>query len=72
MFRRFLYDKRIREKNYPRCHWTRKRGRWKPKFPYNSQTAAEEFIRERHLTDYEAYRCPVCHKWHIGYHKRKE
>lgn len=34
--------------------------------------AAELFIEERKLENYEAYRCPVCGKWHIGFHKEKE
>ena len=34
--------------------------------------AAKLFIEERKLENYEAYRCPICGKWHIGFHKREE
>ena len=34
--------------------------------------AAELFIEERKLENYEAYKCPICGKWHIGFHKREE
>lgn len=66
------FPKKPGRRNYPRCHYTKKKGRWKPKFPYDSESLANQFIKERKLKDYEAYRCPVCHKWHIGYHKREK
>lgn len=68
MYKRFL-NKIIREDKYPRCHYTRKRNKWKPKVPYNSENIAYMFIKERHLQNYDVYRCPICGKWHIGYHK---
>lgn len=71
MYKRFL-RKELGETSHPRCHFTRKKGKWKPKVPYVSESAATLFIQERGLEDYEAYRCPICGKWHIGYHKRKE
>lgn len=71
MYKKFL-RKEIGETKHPRCHFTKKRGRWKPKVPYNSEQAALLFIEERRLENYDAYRCPICHKWHIGYHKREE
>jgi hypothetical protein len=71
MYKRFL-RKEIRENSYPRCHFTKKRGKWKPKIPYNSKQSAILFLEERELEGYEVYKCPVCCKWHIGYHKRKE
>ena len=36
--------KLIREKKYPRCHYTKKRGKLKPKKPYDSLQAAEDLI----------------------------
>lgn len=57
MYKRFL-NKIIREKKYPRCHYTRKKNKWKPKFPYNSANIAYIFIKERHLINYDVYRCP--------------
>ena len=72
MYKKFLNQRKVGEKSYPRCHYTRKKGRWKPKFPYDSKALADSFIKERDLENYESYRCPVCHKWHIGYHKREE
>ena len=71
MYKRFLNNKKVGEKKYPRCHYTRKRNRWKPKVPYVSESAAELFIQERGLKDYESYKCPVCGKWHIGYKKEE-
>lgn len=71
MYNGFFYNKKIVRRTYPRCHWTKKKGKWKPKFPYCSKSAALEFIELRKLSDYEAYKCPICHKWHIGYHKRR-
>lgn len=71
MYKRFL-NKIIGENTYPRCHYTRKKHRWKPKVPYVSLQAAELFIEERKLENYVAYRCPVCGKWHIGFKRRKE
>ena len=41
--------KLIREKKYPRCHYTKKRGKLKPKKPYDSLQAAEDFIKKHHL-----------------------
>lgn len=61
--------KLIREKKYPRCHYTKKRGKIKPKKPYDSLQAAEEFIKKHHLVNYKAYLCPYCNKWHIGFVK---
>ena len=43
--------KLIREKKYPRCHYTKKRGKLKPKKPYNSLQAAEDFIK-KHYEDF--------------------
>ena len=43
--------KLIREKKYPRCHYTKKRGKLKPKKPYNSLQAAEDFIKKHHLVN---------------------
>lgn len=70
MYKRFL-NKIIGENAYPRCHYTRKKHRWKPKVPYVSLQAAELFIEERELENYVAYRCPVCGKWHIGFKEEK-
>lgn len=72
MYKRFLSNRKLGEKKYPRCHYTKKKNKWKPKVPYVSLQAAELFIQERKLENYEAYRCPICGKWHIGYHKRRE
>lgn len=71
MYKRFL-RKEIRENSYPRCHFTKKKGKWKPKVSYNSKQTALLFIEERKLENYEVYKCPVCCKWHIGFYKRRE
>ena len=71
MEKRFL-RKVIGRNDYPRCHYTRKKHRWKPKVPYVSLQAAKLFIEERKLENSEAYRCPICGQWHIGFHQEKE
>lgn len=72
MYKRFLNSRKIEERKYPRCHYTRKRNSWKPKVPYDTRQEADGFIRKRRLKYYESYLCPVCNKWHIGYSKEEE
>lgn len=64
------HDKRPMERmQLPRCHWTRKRNRWKPKTPYNTEDEAYESLNQspRLLAQgYTVYLCYECGRWHIG------
>lgn len=56
-------------KTHPRVHWTRKHGSWKPKHPFQDEQSAKNYIIKYKMSKYEAYMCPECGKWHIGYKK---
>ena len=52
----------------PRCHWNRKKTKnRKAKRTFESIMEAREYIEKRNLTNYEAYKCRVCGKYHIGH-----
>lgn len=57
----------IKKTNHPRCHWTRKKGSWKPKRSFSSFEEAEAYIKKHRIVKYKAYRCKVCGAIHIGY-----
>ena len=64
-----VYTRKIPVKNKhsnKRFHYTRKKGKWKPKHPFDSQDEAERYIKKYKMKDYVAYLCPYCSKWHIG------
>lgn len=62
------HRKQPRKLHLPRCHWNKKHGRYiKVKFPYDTLSQAEEYIKENNLVGYEAYLCPICNKYHIGH-----
>lgn len=58
------------KKSHPREHWTRKKGAWKPKYPFPDEASATEYLISHHLKSYRAYRCPICGAWHIGFFKK--
>lgn len=49
-----------------RFHYTKKKGKWKPKKGFVSHEDADEFIAHHKLKDYVSYKCPHCNFWHIG------
>ena len=53
-----------------REHYTRKKGKIKPKKPFNSEEDAWKWIRKYHMDDYKAYRCGVCGFYHVGLDSR--
>ena len=54
-----------------REHYTRKDGNWKPKKQFDSDEAANKWIKKYKLYGYSSYICKVCGKWHIGMKKNK-
>lgn len=54
---------------HPREHWTKKKGKWKPKMAFSSLEEAQEFIAKHKMTQYSAYKCPYCGHIHIGFVK---
>lgn len=54
----------------PKCHWARKKGKWKIKRVYNTlEEAVAEINKYPNLYKrYNAYLCPICNKYHIGYY----
>lgn len=50
-----------------REHFTKKKGSWKPKVPYNTKEEAEAYIKKYKKKDFAAYLCKECNKWHIGH-----
>lgn len=52
-----------------RVHYTRKKNQWKPKHPFDSKDAAQDYIVHYKRIGYKAYVCPICGKWHIGFEK---
>lgn len=70
-----VYQRKIPNKNkHPnkRFHYTRKKGKWKPKHPFDSCDEAERYIVKYKMKGYVAYICPYCSKWHIGKIKPEE
>lgn len=66
-----VYNRKVPVKNRhsnKRFHYTRKKGKWKPKHPFDNQEAAEGFIIKYRMIErnYVSYFCPHCCKWHIG------
>lgn len=55
--------------NLPRCHWNKQHGRHiRAKRQFNSLQDAVDYINNRNLQNrYDAYKCKVCKKWHIGH-----
>lgn len=63
------------EKTFPRCHIQKKEAQYgKPKkfLMFSMQAAELFFIEERKFREFMTYRCPVCGKWYIEFHKREE
>ncbi len=54
------------KKNARRYHYTRKKGSWKAKMPFETEQDALAFIKKYKMDKYVAYICPECNKWHIG------
>jgi hypothetical protein len=53
------------------CHWDMRRRAFAAsccdgKSAFKTQAAAERTMSERMKRDAHAYRCAVCHDWHIG------
>lgn len=64
-----VYQRKVPYKNNRskmRFHYTRKKGKWKPKKEFPSQEEAQAFIAKYKMTDYVAYLCTYCGHWHIG------
>lgn len=61
----------LKHNSHPRCHWTKKKGLWKVKKSYKTESEAQEFIDNHNLfkSNYYAYQCQICGFWHIGYKK---
>jgi hypothetical protein len=53
-------------RKFKRYHYTRKKGAWKAKVPFESEQEAVEYIKKHNMVNYVAYICPSCGKWHIG------
>lgn len=51
-----------------RFHYTKKKGKWKPKHPFDNKKDADAFIEKYKMDSrgYVSYLCPYCSKWHIG------
>lgn len=49
-----------------RYHYTRKKGAWKAKKPFETEQEALDYIKKYKMDNYVAYICPTCNKWHIG------
>lgn len=54
-------------KKLERCHYTYN---GKPKIAYDTLKEAQAVLK-KYSSDYVAYRCPICNKWHIGFVKQK-
>ena len=55
-------------------HWTRKGCSWKQKVDYDTEDEAREFLnQDPRLKAMGAviYRCPVCNKFHVSIHYKK-
>jgi hypothetical protein len=69
MNKKHLYnDKRPRAHALlPREHFAKKNGAWKPKRAFVSELSARLYLSTQMCADgYQAYRCTVCGKWHVG------
>ena len=51
----------------PREHFAKKNGAWKPKRAFASELSARLYLSTQMCAEgYQAYRCTVCGKWHVG------
>lgn len=69
MNKKHLYnDKRPRAHALlPREHFAKKNGAWKPKRAFASELSARLYLSTQMCAEgYQAYRCTVCGKWHVG------
>ena len=69
----FKGQRKIPVKNkHKRYHYVKKDGAWKPKRKFNTEAEAKAFLRNLEDKDLVAYKCPYCHKFHLGHKFDKE
>lgn len=56
----------------PRCHWNKRKGkRQLQKRKFLSLKEANDYIEQRNLKNYDAYKCKICNCYHIGHINNK-